>query len=605
MTTTFSSPFLPATPFYTGGGVSNDVPALYHCALAGRPYLIDRKSGEHIWAFEQRVRDSVDQSALPGEAAISPQGLWRRAQSTWHLGAGQEWADDADATPGRFAASKGVDVWTKGQVSLLPDTASLRTTTSNNLFCVSAGDRFYVADGQTVRFTASVTSPSFTSVTGTAAANITGLASDGATVYIAQGSSGVYTSAVTGSTAASYLTGTVDRIGYVKGRLIVSNGASLYNPTTSGALPAALFTHANSGWTWTGFAAGQQHIYCAGFAGSTSLVYRITIVADGSALSAPVVALELPRGETVRTIHGYLGFILLGTNRGVRFAQADSDGNLVVGALIETGQQVQTFASTGRFTYFGWSNFDASSTGLGRLDLSQQTAQLTPAFASDVMASGQGAVVCADVHGDIVVFGVAGVGFFRPSTDLVPSGWLDTGIFSYGVPDTKVLSKFDVITEPISGEVAAFVSHDASALSMIGFTSGGSTQHTFTAPQEKSAQMGFRLVLERSSTATLGPVVTRWTSRVFVSPSRSQVISVPVLLHSRVMRRDGSEAAVDVIAELDALRDLIINPRTVSYQELTRSVNVLVEDVRFVPLVDRDIDEWGGTAIVTMRTVED
>jgi len=51
--------------------------------------MIDTKSNGFGRQFDARVRDSVDQSAEPGESAINPQGLWRRSQSSWHYGAGQ------------------------------------------------------------------------------------------------------------------------------------------------------------------------------------------------------------------------------------------------------------------------------------------------------------------------------------------------------------------------------------------------------------------------------------------------------------------------------------------------------------------------------------
>ena len=76
-------------------------------------------------AYDARVRDSVDQSTEPGEGAINPQGLWRRSQSSWHYGAGQEYSDTADAEVYRFNASKGIDVWSKGRLSLLRDTTKV------------------------------------------------------------------------------------------------------------------------------------------------------------------------------------------------------------------------------------------------------------------------------------------------------------------------------------------------------------------------------------------------------------------------------------------------------------------------------------------------
>jgi len=84
--------------------------------------MIDTKSNDFGRQFDARVRDSVDQSAEPGEQAINPQGLWRRSQSSWHYGAGQIYSDTADAEPYRFRSSKGIDVWNRGKLSLLPDT---------------------------------------------------------------------------------------------------------------------------------------------------------------------------------------------------------------------------------------------------------------------------------------------------------------------------------------------------------------------------------------------------------------------------------------------------------------------------------------------------
>jgi hypothetical protein len=74
------------------------------------PYALDMKSGDFLRQYDARVRDSVDQSVQPGEGAINPQGLWRRSQSSWHYGAGQQYSDAADSEAFRFHESKGVNV---------------------------------------------------------------------------------------------------------------------------------------------------------------------------------------------------------------------------------------------------------------------------------------------------------------------------------------------------------------------------------------------------------------------------------------------------------------------------------------------------------------
>ena len=112
----FSSPFRGGASFYTGTGTTQLVPFVFPVAINGRPYLIDTKSNEFTRQFDARVRDSVDQSAEPGEAAINPQGLWRRSQSSWHYGAGQDYSDTADAEVYRFRSNKGVNVWDRGKL---------------------------------------------------------------------------------------------------------------------------------------------------------------------------------------------------------------------------------------------------------------------------------------------------------------------------------------------------------------------------------------------------------------------------------------------------------------------------------------------------------
>ena len=85
----FTTAFTGGPSFYTGSGVSQLVPDIFPVAIAGHPYLIDQKSGRFGRAFAARVRESVDQNNIPGEAPIYPHGLWRRAPVSWATGSGQ------------------------------------------------------------------------------------------------------------------------------------------------------------------------------------------------------------------------------------------------------------------------------------------------------------------------------------------------------------------------------------------------------------------------------------------------------------------------------------------------------------------------------------
>jgi hypothetical protein len=356
-----------------------------------------------------------------------------------------------------------------------------------------------------------------------------------------------------------------------------------------------------------GFAGGQNHIYAAGYAGQTSLIYKTTIKTDGTALDAPTVAAELPEGEIVTAIDSYLGYVLIGTTTGFRFASSDTDGNLVVGPLIEVGQ-VDAFASQGRFVWFSYKNLDATSTGLGRMDISSQIAANQPAWAADLMVTGQGAVPSISLYGTRPVFTVTGLGVYcEHATDLVASGTLDSGIYRWGVPDSKFIPKWDLRTEQLNGTVSIAVTADGGTLRDVGTQSkAGSLDSTFNGYEDRVFEAEVRLSLSRSATdATVGPVVTRWLGRAYATPLRSQLFSVPLLLHHRMSLR-GKEYFFDVDDELARLRDLVENPRVVAYQENFESFSVVVEDVRWQPAdAGRSHNEWDwdGTCTVIMRSV--
>ena len=618
----FTTAFNGFASYFTGTGSTELVPHVFPVAINGRPYMLDIKSGQFARQFDARVRDSVDQSAEPGESAINPQGLWRRSQSSWHYGAGQVFSDTADAEAYRFHKSKGVDVWNRGQLTLLPDTTQVYPSANSNLYMTTAGTRIYGTDNQTVKFTTDFVS--FTTVTGTQASNLYSIASDGYNVFYSYANGDIDQTNAGISTSSAYITGIeAGVLRYVKGRLMVAGQGvdkrKIWNITTTAGSsannPSALYTHPNSEFQWVGFAAGQNNIYCAGYAGNKSLIYKTQIKADGTALDIPTVAAELPLGEIVTTIDGYLGFVLIGLTTGWRFCSADGDGNLVVGPLIETGTTTNTFAGIGPYIYFGWTNIDSSSTGIGRISIADQVGTNQPAYASDLMVTGQGNVVDIHEFDGSPVFTVAGLGAYRQHpTNLVESGFLESGVYRWGVPDAKFVPKWDLRTEPLTGTVmlsAAYNTGDDAtdaSFNVIGtMTSIGSLEATFDGTELKVFEVDARVTMTRSDiNPALGPTVTRWMARAYAAPLRSQIFSVPLLLHHVVTPSNGRDYWFNVEDERVLLEDLVLNPRVVQYQEGDRSYSVIVEDVRWTPLSPYDMHkpwDWDGTCTVIMRSV--
>lgn len=618
MALNFSFGFVNTPAFYTGVATSTLVPDVFPVGINGRPYMIDMRSGRFQRGFEPRVRDSVDQSTAPGEAAINPGGLWRRGEVSWHLGAGQRYADTAEAQDYRFFRSKGVNPWTKGQLTLLNATKRALTSSATNLKIAVTSTRVYVLDGSALKYTTDpfAASPTWTTASGLPTGTPVDITSDGTNVYVTYpgttSSFGLwrFTPAnVASNIAYGHEYGYVD---FVKGFFMTTgnaaqgNGNDLYFSPT-GNVGADDYEHPVASFEWIGSASGQNAIYIAGRNGDYGAVYKVTIKADGT-LDVPVLALELPREEFPTDIHGYLGAIILGTNKGVRYCTTDASENLVAGALIPTPGDVKGFTAEGRFVWFGWSNYVAGSSGLGRLDLGSFTAANTPAFASDLMwDSSSNAVVSAASFAGKRLFSVSGVGVIVEDTaSLVASGEIETGVYRWGIPDRKFIARVDTRSLPLDGTVASYMKLDGGDYNLLGtWDDEDGTENSFGGSDDHAIEAQFKFVLGRATTVTAGPTLTRWTARAYAAPFRSEVFIVPLLVHG-VLDVHGKDYHFDVDAELAALRGLIQSPQIVLLQIRDETVSVIVEDLEWNPVDSRDREWlWEGTAVVTMRSVQE
>jgi hypothetical protein len=610
-----SFPFVDTPSFFSGTATSVLVPEVFPVAINGRPYMVDVKSQQFTRQFDPRVRDSQDTSTAPGESAINPQGLWRRGEVSWHLGSGQRYADTAEGQDYRFSQSKGVNPWTRGRLTLLNATKRSLESANTNLPMVEVNGYVYVGDGQTLKYSNNpfAATPTWTSVTsGAPTATISDLTTDGVRIYVAYENNSIYiTTPGTSSVTKHFLSSTninFTRLGFAKGFVM-----SYHPDTINSHIHIVPFEASNSKTTTAslrdpnficaGFAGGQNHIYVAGRSSDTGIIYRLGIKADGT-VDVAIVALELPIGEYPTSIFGYLGAILIGTNKGVRYSSPDNQGNLIAGALIPTPGDVQGFTAEDRFVWFGWSNYDASSTGLGRLDLSSFIAGNTPAHASDLMYTSGNTVKATVSLANKRIFTVAGVGVVVEDVDiLVASGSVTTGIYRWGIPDDKFAPRVDVRTEPLTGNVLAEVAVENQDFADIGiFNAQNQTRHTYIAPENKFIEAAYRFTLEPSDT-NISPVLTRWMSRAYAAPARSRIISVPILLHER-FNINNKDYYFDVALERDLLEELTASPRIVTYQEKDDTFSVIIEDARWQPVLVSGTDWlWEGTMTLIMRTI--
>lgn len=603
------------TPFYSGGGTSTLVPGSYPVAIAGRPFLLDTKEAPGGWqAGDIPVqRGQTDTSADPSEATLSTEDLWRRTRQSWHEGAGQEWADRPESSPFRYHTSTDVDPWTRYELSLLNDTTRTLTSGGSEPNLAVAGGRVYVTDGQVVQYTTDGTT--WTAITGNPAQTARSIASDGANVYVAYGTSGVYTVASGGAAMTSYATGTALAVGYAKGRLLVAEGATaatrVYNVTATGVITDGNLLLTLTGLTipagqWT--AESGPALYFIGTIGDQTRIWRTAVKPDGTALDAPVIAGNLPDGQLARSVLGYLNeIVLVGTDDHVWLFTPDGNGNLTRHGRVEAEGPVYAFEPQDRYVWYG-GHADAT---LGRLDLHTNVAEdnssdFIPASASDLTAELSGAVRSVATLGERRLFTVSGRGVYLEGTSPVASGTLDLGAIGFGIGDLKNVLYADVRYEPLTSTDSVLVEasgddgpwETAGLLSVVNSVSG-----TVGLGQLLAERVSLRLTL------TGDPVVTAVTLRASPAPSIGERIRLWLRLFAVMEDLGGNTVTTNPKAQREWLRSL---------RDTQEAVTVQIGDEDFVGIVERLVqwtpesralnannswDYWNGVQVVDIKRV--
>jgi hypothetical protein len=102
----------------------------YDVAIGGLPFfLLNSDDSPYRRVTAQYRKQQIDQSREPGEQTLT--GWWLRSQSSFHYGQGIKFFEPIQDESLRFqyTESKGVDVWTKGQATLLNSSDSQHTVT--------------------------------------------------------------------------------------------------------------------------------------------------------------------------------------------------------------------------------------------------------------------------------------------------------------------------------------------------------------------------------------------------------------------------------------------------------------------------------------------
>ena len=634
----------------------------YDVAVGGLPFIYAiNDSRPYIRQTAPFRKDQFDNGNEPGEQSLT--GWWIRSQMSFHSGTGIKFYDPATTDENghyRFADSKGVDVWTKGQATLLKNVTAGHITTgpiaSNGVsqqhmrsIKWSTFTGALLHDGYDVD-KIKATDPSnpvdfIDYNAGVGVYPVYAICDDGTNAYWMTNVTSAGTKfTVFGKPLTGDATNTADQfkvfdnsqvitngvMEYVKQRLVICADNKVYEcATTVSSTPVLLYTHPSTSHVYTSITASGPAIYISGYNGSQSTIEKYTLSSNGSmpVLSSAVIAAEMPAGEIIHKIYYYLGYMMIGTNKGVRAAAiSDQDGSIKYGPLIvETTQPCYDFAA--RDHYIWCATSVSGEPGLIRIDLDNEIDTLRFAYANDIYyESVSGHVttaVCLDGNtdpttADRLMFTTAyassanGAVYVEDASTLRTSGYITTGNIRYGTLEPKNFKRLLGRGEFTYGSMTLeTIDKDGNEYDHISYDANIPAIEIGTERPDKAQEyVAYKFILFRDATdTTKGPTFKGYQAKATIATPRQRIVRFPAYCFdvetdrfNTVVGYEGRASdRIQLLEDIEETGDVII------WQDLTtgESRQAVIEQVTFTRMTppDKRFDGFGGVLEITIRTV--
>jgi hypothetical protein len=596
-------------------------------AIGGIPFrLATAQELPHTMETIPVRKEQVDTETEPGEQSLS--GWWRRAQASWHEGAGYLYQEDSRSlTPTEgFYASRGIDVFTKGRITLLRKmventnvavTASrLRAITSGTktLSFIGTGDLYTLdaADGSATV----LHNPATTLADGMVAYDyFYSVATDG-TLY-----SGTVASP---GTATTWPCGaTPERLQWGKHRLWIIGGRKLWQPDltlAAGEAQDPIFTHPNQGWTYTCMAEGPAAMYFGGNDGNTSTIQAITLENDDvPTLSGATVTATLPEGELVQEIAVVAGSIIgIGTSAGFRAGRVTTDGSITYGPLLIEPEGVTgctAIATQGRYFLVAFSGEDGDAVAY-RVDTGTELDENIYPYAADIECDVTGSLSSiAYRSGRLVATTDLGELWAQSLTEYVDTGWIQSGRVRYRTTEKKFLRSLSVEIEPLNGNVNISLIREGGSTQDVGSLTrqGASRAEPFLIGGESLRYGSVKLTFTPTDDNLSAPVLNSYQLTAYPAVPPQRLITLPLLCFDKEQAHSGQwygglGFAADRLTALHLIED---QAELVTFQDFTLGSPsgqlVMIDRVRFVqtsPSSSRTgVTGPGGILFLELRTV--
>jgi len=604
----------------------------FDVAIAGMPFfLMTSDDAPYRRVTAQYRKQQIDQTREAGEQTLT--GWWVRSQSSFHLGAGIKYLEpqQEESLRFQFTESKGIDIWTRGQATLLNDTASFYSgSAAAQLIGVNDGtnDCILVTDGTALKKITTGGSSSTYTQAGTAS-TIYSLTTNGKQYFFINGTH-VHRGNLAGTTSDTeiYNASSTTRatIRYVKQRLIAAIDNKIYEldaNNASGALPGVFFTHPNTSWVWSSISEGPQAIYISGYDpnGTSSSVFKIGLdTANANALGfpellTPTVVIDMPQGERINDFDVYLGaYAVLATSLGFRVGISDATGDIQYGPLLFKDAPCNAIAFKDNYAYIA--TLVDGAAGLVRVDLSTTVLgnSLFFPWAWDLIATGT-----TTTASQVAFFGNSDRAAFTndnnvwaESTTLVASGYLRTGYIRYNTLEAKIFKLMQARVDTTNGGILIQSVDSIDNFYTIGNFSQESAvpEININYPQTAQEYLGFQFTLSRSTTdTTKGPLFTGYQLKSLPAVPRQRLIQYPLSCFDHESDSLGVEigyegSAYARMAQLEAIES---NGDSIQIQDFRTGESYigLIEEMDFINRTpsDKRFSGYGGLLLVTIRSL--
>jgi hypothetical protein len=586
----------------------------YDFALAGLPFFIAPSPETPYRRRSVEIRrQQIDTSREPGEQSLSQ--WWVRDQDSWHRGAGIKFYDPGSdpLTQYRFEDSRGVDVWTKGDATLLYRTEQKVTTTeASNVWTTAAHDGtsdvlFNQIAGTVTRWTTAVQT-NYSNATGLTPA--TKVAVAGSKILVGT-TGGILSGDVTGSALTSLWTGgaSVTRPFWVKSRIIATKNANLYEMTLAGgAIPAPLYTHPTAGWQWTAVTETPDSIMVAGHAGGYSAIYEFLLTDTGVAggtptLSDAVQVAEFPPGERVTSLSVYLGgTVAIGTNLGIRVGRLGTNGRLEYGPLlVETTTPVVDVTARDRFLFCLTQNPEAEASVI-RVDLSQEIENLVFAYAWDASVHALKTGNAVALYGEKVAIAALASGIWVQESNYESTGYIRSGRVRYATTEPKYFGAAKVrslipSTPAGAGVSLSTIDPPGNTVFIFRMEATFNTDEDIGVGEPTLQHMQLLLTLDNSTDLLATPTLQGWQLKALPVPPSQRRVEVPILMFDVESDPRGTKVGIpgSAWARLQALEDLESAGAVFTAQDMTtgEQFRCKIEAIDFVRTSPPDGAETG------------